>query len=440
MAEQKILIRENSTAGCRVRLPNVKGGHLQLWVGGHLRLPASVPIEPCEDEKAVLLADQQTLRRLTLRPGQSLAFMQKEKILRLGPVVGILTAGQGTVPGNRQMFRYVLEACRQAGLIAYVFLPGQVNWPLGLAQGYQWGNGRWILGRFPAPDVVYNRVPTRQLEHSLAVTSLKSLLRRRGIPYFNPRYLNKLDLHRILSREASAVPYLPWTGRVKGLADVDHALRRFGSVYLKPKDAFAGKGILRVSSGKNGYQVRFRVNNVNRKVGFESVAQLHAGLRQMMDKDIYIVQQAIELARYRGRIFDVRLLTQKNHQGKWQVSGMGVRVASQGGITTHVPNGGYIASISQVLPEVFRGRAEEVEQAARGLALRIAPMVEKGCRESFGELSMDIGIDENGHPFFFEANAKPMKFDEDRIRKVGLGNLVGYMQYLTFGEGVNVNG
>lgn len=442
MAEQKITVKENVAPGCLISLPNAKGGHLQLWVGGHLHLPTPVPTEPSEGREAVLYADRPTLRRLTLRPGQSLAFRQDEKTLRLGPVVGILTAGanKGTVPGNRQMFRYVLEACQQAGLISYVFLPHQVNWSLGLAQGYRWSKGRWILGRFPAPDVVYNRVPNRQLEHSPAVTSLKSVLRQRRIPYFNPRYLNKLDLHRILSREAAAVPYLPWTGQVRGWADIDRALRRFGGVYLKPKDAFAGRGILRVASGKNGYQVRWRVHDVNRNERFDSVTELHARLQQLMQKDIYIVQQAIELAKYRGRIFDVRLLAQKNQQGNWQVSGMGVRVGSQGGITTHVPNGGYIAPSAQVLPEVYGSRAEEVERAVRGLALQLAPLVEKGCRENFGELSMDIGIDEAGRPFFFEANAKPMKFDEDRIRRAGLGNLIGYMCYLTSGERVKVDG
>jgi len=364
--------------------------------------------------------------------------ISKRSESRAGPVVGILTAGSGhgKVPGNRQMFRYVLQACRRAGLTAYVFTPGQLHWGAGAADGWRLEGKRFVPGRFPLPDVVYNRVPNRKLENSVAVIAQKRQLRKHRIPYFNPRYFNKLDLHRMLSKQPKAAPFMPWTGRLRNMADVDRALERFGSIYLKRKSAFAGHGILRVSHSRGQYQVRYRTNNANRQQTFGSLGQLHERLRQAIGGDTYIIQQAIGLARYRGRIFDIRLLAQRNHEDKWQVSGMGVRVASVGGITTHVPNGGYIASISEVLPAVFGGRAAEVEQRVRELALTIAPLLEKGSKARFGEMSMDVGVTPEGRPFFFEANAKPMKFDEEGIRHTGLATLVGYLKYLAATEGV----
>ncbi len=357
---------------------------------------------------------------------------------RAGPVVGILTAGSGhgKVPGNRQMFRYVLQACRRAGLIAYVFTPGQLHWAQGTANGWRLQGRQFVPGRFPLPDVVYNRVPNRKLENSVAVVAQKRQLRKHRVPFFNPRYFNKLDLHRMLSRQPQAAPFMPWTGLLRSLADVDRALERFGSVYLKRRTGFAGHGILRVSHVRGEYQVRYRTNNINRQQRFSSLGQLHERLRQAIGGDSYVIQQAIRLARYRGRIFDIRLLAQRNHEGKWQVSGMGVRVASIGGITTHVPNGGYIASVSAVLPAVFGDRAADVEQRVRGLALTIAPLLEKGSKARFGEMSMDVGVTPEGRPFFFEANAKPMKFDEEGIRHTGLATLVGYLKYLASAEGV----
>lgn len=436
MTSGLLVVKESGAAGGRMRLPDpVPRGELTLRVGHQMRLHAELEVERTAGTPELLL-DRGTLARLHLRPGQALRFSLDQQTLRVGPVVGILTAGLvvgGRVPGNRQMFRYVLDACRKAGLIAYVFLADGVSWSQQAVTGYQWGGGRWVSGRFPLPDVVYNRVPNRKLELSAAVSGLKHQLRQRQISYFNPRYLNKLDLHRILARVPAARSFLPWTGRVRHQADVDRALQRYGSVYLKPKDAFAGKGILRVSRGRSGFDIRYRVNDRNRRKLCRTPAELQSGLRQLMGAGTYMVQQAIELARYRGRIFDVRLLAQKNGQGVWQVSGMGVRVASRGGITTHVPNGGYIAPITEVLPVVFTDRAEQVEQRVRQLALTLAPLVEKGCGAPFGEMSMDIGIDRHGRPFFFEANSKPMKFDEDRIRAAGLRTLVEYMQYLAAG-------
>ncbi|MGI6357636.1 MAG: YheC/YheD family protein [Bacillota bacterium] len=348
------------------------------------------------------------------------------------PVVGILTAGRGSggVPGNRQMFRYVLQACQKEGIHSYVFTPGQLQWSKGMALGYQWRGGRFVLGRHPLPNVVYNRVPNRALEHSPAVTALKRQLRSRGIPCFNPRFLNKHDLYRVLVRQSEAAPYLPWTARLRRMDDLDRALRRFGSIYLKPKNSFAGQGIMRVSLGQGNYHLRYRVKDANRRQVYKSKSELFAAIRAMAGQKTYMLQQAIELARYQGRIFDVRLLAQKNQSGSWQVTGMGIRVASKGGITTHVPNGGFIASTEQVLPRVFPDSAGQVEERVRALAMTVAPLVERGYHASFGEMSMDIGITPDGRPFFFEANAKPMKFDEDRIRHKGLSTLVSYMRYL----------
>ncbi|HBK86972.1 MAG TPA: hypothetical protein DDZ53_13170, partial [Firmicutes bacterium] len=117
------------------------------------------------------------------------------------PVLGILTAGRGRVPGNREMFRFVQEACQTAGLISYVFTPEYVNWERGVVMGYRYQQGRWRASQFPLPNVVYNRVPNRKLESNEQVRLAKRRLRARGIPYYNASYLNKYDLYRVLQSD-----------------------------------------------------------------------------------------------------------------------------------------------------------------------------------------------------------------------------------------------
>lgn len=346
------------------------------------------------------------------------------------PILGILTAGQGPIPGNREMFRFVQTACREAGLTAYVFTPAQVNWSRGVVKGYRYLQGRWRAGQFPLPQVVYNRVPNRKLEESAEVRLVKRRLRAKGIPYYNACYLNKYDLYRILQTDPAMQPYLPWTRLVRGRADIQLGLKQFGSVYLKPRHAFAGKGILLVSMRSNGWSLRHRQGGKNTEIKGTSLAELWSQLAKQMGGKSYIVQQAISLAHYKGRSFDVRLLAQKNGAGQWQVSGMGVRVAGKGSITTHVPNGGYIAAAAGVFPTVFAADANKVLGNVSRLAMLVAPKVEQGYRGLFGEMSMDIGLDTKGHPWFFEANAKPMRFDEKGIRQIGLKTLVSFVQHL----------
>ncbi|MGI6343590.1 MAG: YheC/YheD family protein [Bacillota bacterium] len=407
-------------------IPGASQRPIRVTLGG---FSASGTIRSEQGGQPTLLLSRQLRRRMGLQRYSSVAFQLDGDHLRLGPVLGILTAGPGPVPGNRQMFRYVSRAARQSGLLAYVFRPEDVDWQRRVVRGHQWQGG-WRPGSFPLPDVVYNRIPNRQLEFSPATLSCKRRLAQRGIALFNPRFLDKQRLARLLSRDPAVSAHLPWTKTVRSLSDIDQAARRFGAVYLKPQYSFAGKGILRLSRFASGWVLRHRQNNRNLQHRFGSFTAASPTLRTLMGGKRYMVQQGISLAQFRGRNFDVRLLAQKGAQGQWQVTGMGVRVAGAGSITTHVPNGGYIAPIERVLPEVFGADHPQVMARVRDLALSIAPRVEAGYRGLFGEMSMDIGIDRQGYPWFFEANAKPMKFDEDRIRVKGLQTLISYVRHL----------
>ena len=50
-------------------------------------------------------------------------------------------------------------------------------------------------------------------------------------------------------------------------------------------------------------------------------------------------------------------------------------------------------------------------------AVHMARQIEKSSGQIHGEMSMDLGIDCEGVLWFFEANSRPMKFDEPAIRK-----------------------
>jgi len=63
-------------------------------------------------------------------------------------------------------------------------------------------------------------------------------------------------------------------------------------------------------------------------------------------------------------------------------------------------------------------------------ALTLARQIERSARTLLGEMSMDLGIDETGRIWFFEANSKPMKFDEPHIRQKSLERIFQYSLHL----------
>jgi hypothetical protein len=167
-----------------------------------------------------------------------------------------------------------------------------------------------------------------------------------------------------------------------------------------------------------------------------NVQQLWHKIRQQMIHSSYIIQQAINLAAVSTCPFDFRVLVQKNYRGLWKISGMGIRVAADAeSITTHVPRGGRIDSPQNVLKQAFpHQKPPRLKRRVHRLCIAIAKKLEQH-QPLLGEMSIDVGLDRDGYPWVFEANAKPMKFDEPEIRKNQLKQVIRYAQFLTFRYG-----
>lgn len=372
-------------------------------------------------------------------PRQKIGAVYREegtKILRLGPVIGILTAdGSSSAPnrppmaGRLHFFADLLTTMPQAGALAFCVTPKGFDFRAGLCKGYIVVNGKWKSVTWPIPDVIYNRVPMRQLEQSSGIKWVKNQFDARNIPYFNPHFLNKWMLHGVLEK-TDVKDILPETLLLKSLGQVSSFLQKYGSIYLKPIGGFAGHGILRISRARRGFVVQYRQNNHNFSHLCGDGVSLKNKLASLMGKRQYIVQQGLSLATYRGRTFDIRLLVQRDGQGIWGLTGWGCRVAGLGSITTHVPNGGAIAGVKPVMKAVFGSKKDDILDQVKTAALAIPTHIERYYGRTFGMLSMDIGIDQQGQIWFFEANSKPMEFDEELTQKKSTLKLVHYSRYI----------
>ena len=110
---------------------------------------------------------------------------------------------------------------------------------------------------------------------------------------------------------------------------------------------------------------------------------------------------------------------------------MGVRVAGERAISTHVPMGGHIEKIDTVLQSVFGSETDRIKERIEQVGIRTARWIENQQNALLGEMSMDLGIEKDGSLWIFEANSKPMKFDEPNIRRRSLRRLIEYSLYLS---------
>ncbi len=352
----------------------------------------------------------------------------------VGPLIGILTVGDGTAfRGNRENFKDIFLCGKRLGALVFVFTPGGIDWERKHVSGFVYDekqNG-WLEMLLPFPNVVYNRVPTRRLEQRHEVRqTLDKIAKLPNVTLFNRRFFNKHVLFQTLKKLPDVSDWLPETGKLDSLARLKAYCAAYPFVYLKPVRGKAGQGIMRLEPTPRRWYLR-RVHaqkSITRY--FPSLERVWQHLRKRLKNQPYIIQQGIPLARYKGRPFDIRVLVQKNGTGEWGVTGIGIRQAGANSITTHVPRGGTILSPDRVLTQLFGDEAGAITAKIERTALTLARSLNREIAD-LAEMSMDLGLTREGRLWFFEANAKPEKFDEPAIRRSSLANLIRYAQYVS---------
>lgn len=339
--------------------------------------------------------------------------------------------------GNRQNFIDLILAGQSKNAFVYVttvkYLRLNDKYIVGFA--YQQDNKTWTRRWLPLPQVIYNRIPQRNDEQQpVARQAIEACLKHPRIRLFNPHFFNKWHLFEWLNNSKSTKKYIPHTQKMDEHLHLLPLLKQYPFLYLKPEKGKAGHGIMKIKrkpASIKKYQLSIQKKMHSQTFKFAKLPNLIEKINSLVGNEAYIVQQGIDLAHNERRPFDLRLLVQKNRKGKWMLSGIGARVAGLTSITTHVPRGGSIDDPSKLLIGAFGpAQAAKILNRTKRASLAIARQIERASGYHLGEMSMDLGVDKKGQLWFFEANSKPMKFDEIPIRKKSLDRLLQYCIYL----------
>ncbi|SIQ94272.1 YheC/D like ATP-grasp [Paenibacillus macquariensis] len=354
------------------------------------------------------------------------------------PVVAILTMDSTNgFRGNRDNFVDIVRTGKDMGFLVYVVTIRDLKFTSPTVKGYTLNssNDGWETHQFPLPQVIYNRIPLREDEEKPWVhRKILTCLQHPDIQFYNPYFFNKWHLFEWLKVSKSTDYLIPQTKRMDGVISLARLLDKHPYLYLKPESGKAGKGIMMLKYKKNKIiPYRLKIQNDRSSITYKSTSlrRLWVRINKETGHSPYIIQQGIALATVDHRPFDLRILVQKTAKGHWGVTGVGARMAGLKSITTHVPRGGTIESPSKLLSTLFGAdMSSSMMSRIRTTALIIARQIEKGSGFTLGEMSMDLGIDALGKLWFFEANARPMKFDEPHIRRKSLERIFEYSQYL----------
>lgn len=355
------------------------------------------------------------------------------------PIIAILTMPdeQRLFRGNRNNFIDIIQTGKKLKIPVYIVTTKDINIQERLAFGYSYSasNNSWTRKQIPFPNIIYNRIPSREDEFRPEVKKLlDDCIKHPRIQFYNPGFFNKWHLFEWLSRNKATRVYVPQTQQYHPNIKLLPMLKKYKVLYLKPEKGKAGTGIMRIrriTQPRVSYTLSTQTNRSSQTIYFTTISKLREHLNSIIEKQAYIVQQGINLLAVDNRPFDLRVLLQKNKRGRWAITGIGARLAGESSITTHVPRGGSIESPSRLLSTSFgQLKAKSTIKRSQQTAILLAKQIEKRSGHELGEMSMDLGVDKQAKIWFFEANSKPMKFDEPHIREKSLNRFFEYCEYL----------
>lgn len=412
-----------------IAVPVLRGskGENQLWLPAYVREKLLVPFE-----------------------GYLHLFKSDNKIM-LGPVIGILTTGIGK--GSEQplspragFFKHLLSAQKGEGVYYFLFTPADVSWENKAVNGYflRQINGRveWKRHWIPFPNVIYNRIPNRSTESQPLIQQFKrNVMQYTGARMFNPNFFDKWSIHEKLVNHPDTQSHVPETYLSPNIDTIDQMLRRYGMVYLKPAGGSLGLGIVRVTlHPKHGYLCRYHTEHGNVLKRFSSLSGLlnhvFTGRRKLSR---YLIQQGISLMKIEGRPVDFRVHLHKNRHNQWVVTAIAAKAAGHGSVTTHVRTGGTVLSSLEALRYVFGSQAEVIYNEITSVSVKLAETIEATLDHDLGELGFDIGVDQKGHIWMFEANSKPGRsiFKHPSLKQADRESIRYILDYSYYLAGLN---
>ncbi|MGG1516975.1 YheC/YheD family protein [Paenibacillus oryzisoli] len=285
------------------------------------------------------------------------------------------------------------------------------------AIGYTYNGHRYRLERLRIPSVTHNRdITLSKLYKSKLYQLSKSTVLFNRVNRFS-----KHRIHRILLTNPELKKLLPHTVKYSKL-NLESFMIKFSSLFIKPTNGSVGNGIIQISKSSNG---SWRINLKKGKPLYKSKTRTQAFLSNFIGNKKYIIQEAIPLALYKTRPYDLRVSVQRGADGNWKLTGIVGKVAAKGRHVTNVAKGGKVRRCEELFQESGFS-VVEVKETIRKTALQIAQFLGEKIPH-LADIGLDMGIDKDGELKFIEMNARDQRIT---FKKAKL-NHIFYKTYLT---------
>ncbi len=264
----------------------------------------------------------------------------------------------------------------------------------------------WENTSFSLPSFIYDRCYYGNKQTHLYRFQTEELKMREDIHFLGYGLPDKWEVYKALSSLPELQAYFPATKKLTSVAFFLSHFRHQDTWLMKPINGSQGKGLIKVEKLSGQYIVKEVVQPGEQLYVFRSDAQLKKWLHIRMKQVEYIFQPFLPLQNKRNVPFDVRLLLQKNEEGKWAERVRAIRTGPKNYITSNLAGGGEMLPFSVLLQGVPSSKRKKIEEHLQIIAECLPPAIDKSIKPLF-ELGIDIGVDPELNLWILDINSKP---------------------------------
>lgn len=341
-----------------------------------------------------------------------------ENDIFLGPVVGIFVTSFYMKALVKKRHIYFVKQHIRASLfercLGYFFSANDIDWSEKKVKGYTFipELNKYDLRWFPLPNILYDKAGgSSKKERPLVMQLRKKFKSNPDIKLINNlNCLGKWEVYEALAKHPEAKKHVPETIIYSSFDDVLYMLNKNEIIFIKSYYGSGGREVLSIEKLSNKYKLNyFKIGP--KEALLDTIDEVQEFVTKFIGSKKFIIQQGIRLLTFNGRNMDIRIFIMKNEVGKWESIFKGARIAKGKFTITNTRAGGDYAIYEQIYPQLSNQYSSLEVPSAKKLnetSAMLADYIEKELG-AFGEIGLDIGIDNKGGIWILEANSKPDK-------------------------------
>lgn len=356
-----------------------------------------------EISKEIILLSQKLIYELHLPDYPIYEVCVNKNEINIGPYIGLLMSEEDknlTTSRLNRLMVYVREYSKIHGAIV-VFALNKVDMANRLIEGYCYNPSEncWKKGIFPYPSSIYRTI-------GLSKKWKNHFLSAIGDKIFNNPYFSKWDMYKWFSVDEQINNNIPHTVLYQSHQDVLDLLARYGKVYIKPVSGLQGRRVVQASMENKAFVFKYRETGENCKVELKNENEAIEFLQKRFYHGRYLIQKAIDLLQYNGRIIDFRCVMQKNQSDMWICKAVIGRCGDRESIVSNISNGGTAFPVIKMLKKAIPSSQDNVlllKEKMESFAIAVCNTLDE-CGINCGNLGVDVGIDIQGNLWLIEIN------------------------------------